>query len=179
MPKMQRNPQTTTRRILPLFLGMLLLSCTGLAHDPEFSEATPFLKHRPSLRFQFRSPIGESDMRLENLDPERKAEEEAYREFVLRAPIPPRVSIWLGFAAWGAGLGCWATGLLGLFSTRRRFGKLAIAVNLTLPTLFAMGLFGLYHNDIVSLSTASLLSIGSTLGIAGIGLWLSVTKQQD
>lgn len=60
-------------------LGWLFL---GIFRDREFGEKHLFIKHRPSFKFNFRAPLGESDYTLSDLDPERRFEEVMYREFV-------------------------------------------------------------------------------------------------
>ncbi|MGC3992287.1 MAG: hypothetical protein QM796_21835 [Chthoniobacteraceae bacterium] len=76
----------TTKQRLSLALGgMALLFCCGwlalgIYADREFGALHLFLKHRPSTRFLFYSPHGESDT-LETTVAERSAEKD-YTEFV-------------------------------------------------------------------------------------------------
>lgn len=42
-----------------------------------------FTKHRPTLKVNFQSAIGEQDLKLEDLPEERKTEEIAFQEFVI------------------------------------------------------------------------------------------------
>ena len=71
-----------------LFLGLGLISLMtvvlfcGISRDPEFHEPTVFVKHRPTLKLHFYTPIGESDLKLEDLNEDKKREELLYREFV-------------------------------------------------------------------------------------------------
>lgn len=57
---------------------------TGLSVDDEFYESYKlFLKHRPSLQYYFRSPLGMQDMPADYPDLLRQ-QESAYDEFVLK-----------------------------------------------------------------------------------------------
>jgi hypothetical protein len=78
------------RRFL-LGLGLItlliaLLFC-GVSRDPEFYEPTIFVKHRPTLKVFFFTPIGESDLKLEDLEKDSKREELLYQEFVVNHGI--------------------------------------------------------------------------------------------
>ena len=55
----------------------------GVSRDPEFYEPTIFIKHKPSLKLNFYSPIGESDLTYNDLNDKKKKEESAYQEFVV------------------------------------------------------------------------------------------------
>jgi hypothetical protein len=73
-------------RILLLLGGVILLLqailFSGIAEDPEFSSRTLFVKHTPTWKVFFYSPIGESDITLDELDEKRRTEQLAYNEFV-------------------------------------------------------------------------------------------------
>lgn len=65
---------------LILFLaGWLFL---GIYRDREFGDKYLFVKHMPTFKFNFYAPLGESDVRLDKLDRERRSEEMLYQEFV-------------------------------------------------------------------------------------------------
>ena len=54
----------------------------GVYEDREFPDVRIFVKHRPTLKFFFRAPVGESDLQLEDLSSADRAEEEAFHEFI-------------------------------------------------------------------------------------------------
>lgn len=54
----------------------------GIFQDREFAILYLFPKHRPSLKFFFDAPIGESDTRIEDLPPDQQNEERAFNEFI-------------------------------------------------------------------------------------------------
>jgi hypothetical protein len=58
-----------------------ILFC-GISRDPEFYEPRIFVKHRPTLKIHFYTPIGESDLTLSDLTEDKKKEELLYQEFV-------------------------------------------------------------------------------------------------
>lgn len=70
------------KNILFIVSGVIILSFTGIKYDTEFFEPAFFIKHRPTLKFNYYSPIGESDETLNELSEDRKKEEIAYQEFV-------------------------------------------------------------------------------------------------
>ena len=63
---------------------MLVLFC-GISRDPEFYEPSLFVKHRPTFKIHFYSPIGEDDGR--KLNEVEEKEELAYQEFVMEQKI--------------------------------------------------------------------------------------------
>ena len=66
-------------------LALLLLPTwlfLGIFQDREFAVFYLFTKHRPSLKFYFYAPIGESDKRLEDLPASQQYEEKAFDEFI-------------------------------------------------------------------------------------------------
>jgi hypothetical protein len=60
-------------------VGWLFL---GVYRDREFGNRRLFIKHSPTLKFSFYAPLGESDLTLNDLDPERSLEEVMYRKYV-------------------------------------------------------------------------------------------------
>jgi len=54
----------------------------GIFQDREFATLYLFTKHRPTLKFFFHAPLGESDNRIEDLPPQKQYEEKAFQEFV-------------------------------------------------------------------------------------------------
>ncbi len=59
----------------------------GIFRDDEFYEPTIFVKHRPSLKVNFYSPIGMSDLKFEDLTPVEQSELVAFDEFVVKQGI--------------------------------------------------------------------------------------------
>ena len=65
--------------LITFFSGWLFLGVYG---GREFGDKYLFLKHRPTFKFFFTAPLGESDGPLENLKPENRQEELLYQEFM-------------------------------------------------------------------------------------------------
>ena len=67
--------------VLPVVLlaGWLFL---GVFKEREFGGHRLFVKNRPTFKFSFYAPLGESDYTLNDLDPERAHEEVMYRQYV-------------------------------------------------------------------------------------------------
>ena len=63
-----------------LFLAAWLF--LGVYKDREFGNRRLFIKSSPTLKFSFFAPLGESDLTLNDLDPERSQEEVMYRKYV-------------------------------------------------------------------------------------------------
>ena len=56
----------------------------GIVQDPEFNDEHHFIwKKHPTFKVYFRSPIGESDMQIDDLSPEKQQEERDYQHYVL------------------------------------------------------------------------------------------------
>ncbi len=64
-----------------LSILLLWLFC-GVFEDQEFSILYGFVKHRPSFKVFFYSPLGESDIKMEQLTWRKQLEEKAFNEFV-------------------------------------------------------------------------------------------------
>ena len=74
-----------TRRMLLGFTTTTIVTTwlfVGVFRDREFSTVYLFTKHRPSLKAFFFAPLGESENRIEDLSPQLRNEERAFREFV-------------------------------------------------------------------------------------------------
>ncbi|QSW90360.1 MULTISPECIES: hypothetical protein [Flavobacterium] len=70
--------------VLILIFGIVLtirLFCGVYEHD-EFAETNFFIKHRPTWKWRFYSPIGMSDMKIEELSKERQIEQQYFNEFI-------------------------------------------------------------------------------------------------
>lgn len=57
------------------------LFCGVYIHD-EFADKHLFLKHRPIWKWKFYSPIGMSDLKIEELSKEERIEQKYFDEFV-------------------------------------------------------------------------------------------------
>lgn len=70
------------KALLKIITGSLLFTFIGIKYDTEFYEPEFFFKHKPNLKIEYFSPVGESDLALEDLSGSRKKAEVDYREFV-------------------------------------------------------------------------------------------------
>lgn len=64
-----------------LLLLSIRLFCGVYVHD-EFGDEALFIKHRPTWKWKFYSPVGMSDLKMEDLTPEQQTEQEYFDEFV-------------------------------------------------------------------------------------------------
>ncbi|WP_276373730.1 hypothetical protein [Chryseolinea sp. H1M3-3] len=78
-------------RNLNILIGTTFLILTwifvGIFRDDEFYEPTIFIKHRPTFKVNFYSPIGMSDLQLKDLTMEKQKELLAFDEFVIKEGI--------------------------------------------------------------------------------------------
>ena len=72
-----------------IFLATLIVSISlmvrlfcGVYHHDEFFETHFFIKHRPVWKWSFRSPLGMSDMTMEDLSKQQQIEQQYFNEFV-------------------------------------------------------------------------------------------------
>ncbi|MFT3682151.1 MAG: hypothetical protein QM791_17890 [Ferruginibacter sp.] len=56
----------------------------GIFRDSEFYEPSIFTKYRPTFKVFFYTPIGESDLEMEELSTSKQSEEIAFQEFVIK-----------------------------------------------------------------------------------------------
>ncbi|MBK1880727.1 hypothetical protein [Pelagicoccus mobilis] len=54
----------------------------GVYQDREFSDYYLFTKHKPSLKFYFYAPVGESEKKVEDLPELERKEELAFVEYI-------------------------------------------------------------------------------------------------
>ena len=68
---------------ISIFTAVLIVRLFGgvYEHD-EFVESYFFIKHRPTWKWKFYSPIGMSDIKLEELNEEKQTEQKYFNEFV-------------------------------------------------------------------------------------------------
>lgn len=69
-------------QVFKIIVGFILFTFIGIKYHPEFHEPSFFIKHKPSLKIEYFSPISESDLTLNDLTGKIKDEEIAYQEFV-------------------------------------------------------------------------------------------------
>nr|WP_294787990.1 hypothetical protein [uncultured Flavobacterium sp.] len=68
-----------------IFISAIVLTirlfCGVYVHD-EFAEKHFFVKHRPTWKWSFYSPIGMSDLKMQDLTQEQQIEQQYFNEFV-------------------------------------------------------------------------------------------------
>lgn len=81
----------TRRPNIYLLLGTVFLILTwifvGLYRDDEFYEPNLFTKYRPTFKVYFYSPIGMQDLKITDLQIDKKLEAIAFEEFVVKRNI--------------------------------------------------------------------------------------------
>ena len=81
----------TTRLNTYILIGTIFLILTwlfvGLYRDDEFYEPNLFTKYRPTFKVYFHSPIGMQDLKVDDLPTDRKEEEIAFQEFVIKRHV--------------------------------------------------------------------------------------------
>jgi hypothetical protein len=65
-----------------IIFSVLVRLFFGVYVDDEFGDKSIFMKHRPTWKWKFYSPIGMSDLRMEDLTKEKQVEEKFYDEFI-------------------------------------------------------------------------------------------------
>lgn len=68
--------------IVVVLVGLFIRFFCGIYIHDEFGEENLFVKHRPTWRWKFYSPIGMSDTAFEDLTPEKKVEQRYFDEFI-------------------------------------------------------------------------------------------------
>ncbi len=63
------------------FLLTFRMFCGVYIHD-EYGEMRFFIKHRPTWKWEFYSPIGQSDLTIEELTLEKQIEQNYFNEFI-------------------------------------------------------------------------------------------------
>lgn len=63
-----------------LFVGIRLWF--GVYVHDEFCDKHIFIKHKPVWKWKFYSPVGMSDLKLEDLSPEKQYEQKMFNEFI-------------------------------------------------------------------------------------------------
>lgn len=74
------------KKIVLISIGIVLVILArlwlGVYHHDEFAETHLFLKHRPTWKWTFYSPIGMSDKTVDDLSKEQKEEQLLFEEFI-------------------------------------------------------------------------------------------------
>ena len=73
------------KMLFTLCVVIIVVNCRlwlGVYEHDEFDEDGLFYKHRPTLKWRFYSPRGMSDLKLEDMTPEKRKEQLLFNEFV-------------------------------------------------------------------------------------------------
>lgn len=135
------------KKILPIvwiLVGALLLAFIGVKNHPTQGHRMVIVKHKPSFKLEYRSPIGNSKKLLEELSPEDQKEELLYREFIKRPESHTIDNMAIVF--FQVGLYLIVLNLLKLIFFRRKYRfKLGRFVSLNfIGIAVAMGVYQIY-----------------------------------
>lgn len=74
----------TIRRTLFIIIvvGIIIRLFAGKYIHDEFGETHFFVKHRPTWKWSFRSPVGQSDLKIEDLTKDDQKEQILFDEFI-------------------------------------------------------------------------------------------------
>lgn len=70
------------KNILLIVLGSVMLTFVGIKREAIFSSPSLFIKHKPTLKFIYTLPIGDSGKKLKDFPPDLQREVLLYKEFV-------------------------------------------------------------------------------------------------
>jgi hypothetical protein len=135
------------KKLLPIIwilIGGLLLSFIGVKNHPSQEHRMVIVKHKPSFKLEYYSPIGDSKKLLEELSPEEQKEELLYREFIKRPESHTIDNIALVF--FQVGIYLIVLNLLKLIFFRRKYKfKIGRFISLNLIGIaIAMGVYQIY-----------------------------------
>jgi hypothetical protein len=147
------------KKILPIIwilIGGLLLSFIGVKNHPSQEHRMVIVKHKPSFKLEYYTPIGDSKKLLEELSPEEQKEELLYREFIKRPESHTIDNIALVF--FQVGIYLIVVNLLKLIFFRRKYRfKLGRFISLNLIAFaVAMGVYQIYWTKDIELWMALL-----------------------
>lgn len=71
--------------IIWISIGALMLSFIGVKHHPVKDNRMIIVKHRPSLQWEFKSPLGGARQTVEDLTAKEQEQERLYQEYVKRS----------------------------------------------------------------------------------------------
>lgn len=135
------------KKFLPIvwiLVGGLLLSFIGVKNHPSEGHRMVIVKHKPSLKLEYYSPIGDSRKQLEELSPAEQKEELLYQEFIKRSESHTIDNIAIVF--FQVGIYLIVLNLLKLIFFRRKYRfKLGRFISLNLVGIaIAMGVYQIY-----------------------------------
>lgn len=135
------------KKVLPIIwilVGCLLLSFVGVKNHPEEDNRMVIVKHRPTIKIEFYSPLGGTNKLFEELSPAEQKEEQAYQEYIKRPEARTIDNIALVF--FQIGIYLIVLNLLKLIFFRRKFKfklKRFISMN-GLGIGIALGIYQIY-----------------------------------
>lgn len=150
------------KKILPIIwiaIGSLLLAFIGVKNHPGENHRMIIVKHKPSLKLEFHSPLGDSKKLFEELTAEEQKEELLYREFIKRPEAHTIDNIALVFFQLGIYL--IVLSLLKMLFFRRKYRfKLGRFISLNLiGTAIAMGIYQIYWSKDMVLWVAMAIQV--------------------
>lgn len=150
------------KKILPILwiiVGSLLLSFIGVKNHPDEDHRMIIVKHKPSFKLEFYSPIGNSQKLLEELTEEEQKEELLYQEFIKRPSSQTIDNIALVF--FQIGIYLIVLNLLKIIFFRRKYRfKIGRFISLNLIGIsVAMGTYQIYWTKEMVLWVAVMIQI--------------------
>jgi hypothetical protein len=145
--------------ILWIIIGGIFLSFIGVKNHPEQDHRMVIVKHRPSFKLEFYSPIGDSDKLFDELSTEEQKEEQLYREFIKRPH--PRTIDNVAVIFFQLGVYLIILNLLKLIFFRRKY-KFKIGRFLSMNILgvvVAMGVYQIYWTKEMGLWAVVLIQV--------------------
>lgn len=151
---------TSRQSLLIIVFSFFPLLWIGIWHDPEFGEPTIFLKHQPSLKIRFDTPIGESDLTLDDLSPGKYEEEEAYIDFVSSRWKMVQLTQIPALILHVLGLGGILLGIMGLFGQTSKGIFKPVSLALLVSLCVVVGAYYCLIAGLINANLWGLLSIG-------------------
>ena len=150
------------KKLLPvvwIVIGCIFLTFIGVKNHPEEDHRMIIVKHRPSFKLEFYSPIGGTTKLFEELSPEEQREEKLYQEFIKRPQARTIDNMALVF--FQVGLYLIILNLLKLIFFRRKYRfKLGrfISIN-ALGAAIALGVYQIYWAKDIELWVAMAVQV--------------------
>lgn len=151
---------TSRQSLLIIVFSFFPLLWIGIWHDPEFDEPNIFLKHQPSLKISFNTPVGESDLTLDDLPPGKYEEEKAYIDFVSSRWRMVQLTQIPALLLHVLGLGGVLLGIMGLFGQTKNGIFKPVVIALMVGLGIAVGTYYCLITELVNANLWGLLSIG-------------------
>ena len=77
------KPRTIKITLFTIIIaGIIIRLFAGTYIHDEFGETHFFIKHRPIWKWSFRSPVGQSDLKFEDLNNDDQKEQILFNEFI-------------------------------------------------------------------------------------------------